>query len=95
MMGISMNGDEDDTRTVITMVLVSGEERERSSAPRRSVGGCANPAPRDVLFYTLLELFQGTIDNQSRADTPKVRVNLLVMRCLTRVSTREQILRLS
>lgn len=58
MMGTSMSGKsphEADTRTVITVVLVSGAEGR--SAPRRSVRGCANPAPRAVLFYTLLELF--------------------------------------
>jgi hypothetical protein len=42
---------EADTRTVITVVLVSGADGR--SAPRRSVRGCASPAPRAVLFYTL------------------------------------------
>ena len=32
MMGISITSDEDDTRTLITMVLVSGEERVKLRA---------------------------------------------------------------
>jgi hypothetical protein len=46
---------EADTRTTVITVLVSGADGR--SAPRRSIRGCASPAPRAVLFYTLLELF--------------------------------------
>jgi hypothetical protein len=58
MMGTSMScksPHEADTRTVITVALVSGADGR--SAPRRSVRRYASPAPRAVLFYTLLELF--------------------------------------
>jgi len=50
-MGTSMSGKsahEADTRTVITVALVSGADGR--SAPRRSVRGYASPAPRAVLF---------------------------------------------
>jgi len=46
-----------DTRTTGITVLVSGADGR--SAPRRSVRGCPSPAPRAVLFYTLLEFAPG------------------------------------
>jgi hypothetical protein len=52
MMGISLTPDEDDTRTVITMVLVSGEERVKLRAEEEHLR-MRQPSPsRCSLLYT-------------------------------------------
>jgi hypothetical protein len=50
MMGISVTPDEDDTRTVITMVLVSGEERVKLRAEEEHLR-MRQPSPSRIFSF--------------------------------------------